>query len=300
MGAFDWQAAAFFQSGMTIRLSVCPVTIDRARIERFFAHHLPAAQKPGVEWLIFCEEADAAAIRAEWSDRYPTLRVFADDGMTGLNEKRNRLLDHVAGESVVFLDDDSFIDDPAPALDRMIAEAKNHPWLLLTTRFHDAGAGELTPPKSFRTGDVGSGIEWNQVYRTSLLREVGGWDPRFGPGKPWPSGEAFVLMFNLHRRGHRQHFLPEVVVSHPAQTVSRDFSNLRKFRRYRYALGMVLLSLRRGMPPQDFATWLIRFTVLPLAGSVSALWKRDFPLAALRLLAPVDVITGMAAFFKTR
>ncbi len=281
-----------------LALTVCAVTIDRPRIEAFLQHHLPIAQDSRLEWLIFCPTDDRSALEGDWSGSYAQLKFFADDGLVGLNERRNHLLHAASGQAVIFLDDDSYIAHPETALDPLLGAAAIHPWVLLS-RSYWGQEDRQVPPKSFRLGEVGSGIEWNQLFRVSELRAVGGWDPLFGPGMAWCSGEAFVLMFTLARAGYRQHEVPEGAISHPAQSVRRDLSNLGKFRSYRKAMGTMLLYLCPRMSRWEFATWLLRMTLGPLPGAVLALLKGNLPLAALRVCTPFDILEGMRAFRRS-
>jgi hypothetical protein len=277
-------------------LSLCIVTIDLARMRRFFAHYAVAAQDAETEWLIFCNEADRDTIEREAP--FAGSRILADDSIGGVNEKRNYLLSEASGESVMFVDDDGFIEDVPNSLKSIRENAAEHPWLLLQMRWRSGETDSVVSPCAFQIGNVGSGNETNQVYRTAMLRAAGGWNNAFGPGKRWPSGEAFVLMFALYKRGLRQTVFDKVTVAHAAQKVQRDLSDLAKYRRYRAALGTVLLYLRNKMPLSEFVLWLIRFSAVPFLGSLFALGRGDFPLALLRFFAPLDLFRGMITFFR--
>lgn len=84
--------------------------------------------------------------------------------------------------------------------------------------------GEWTP------WDVGSG--GNMLVRRATLAEVGGSDPRLGPGTPARAAEDIDLLYRLARAGTIV-YAPKAVVFHAAQS-----RRARVRRRYAYGRGM--------------------------------------------------------------
>jgi hypothetical protein len=277
------------------RLSICVVTMRRELIDRFLVHHRELLQFASLEWLIFVEEGDRAALAARW----PHVEFRANAHLQGVSEKRNVLLAEASSARVLFLDDDSLIECTATFSSWVVRNSELPRWTLFATRFHGRDFEELVPPRALGSVVLGSGVEWNQLFDTEALRQLGGWDPRFGPGHRWGAGEATILMLRLPRVGLRQTLVPEIVITHPSPLGGGvQFRDLPKYRRYRRAQGAVLLALRPEWSGLEFAARLGRFALWPIAGVPVALLQRKYALAALRICTPFDVIAGMVEFVR--
>ncbi len=70
------------------------------------------------------------------------------------------------------------------------------------------------------------------AYRATLVA-IGGFDPRLGPGTPFPGGEDHDLEFRLREHGYVVRYVPNAVVYHRAWRSGMDFLPLR----WRYGRG---------------------------------------------------------------
>ncbi|GEM_PF-4590036 len=274
-------------------LSICVVTMDLQKIRDFLAHHAPLMHDGLIEWLIFVEDGDFATIKAEVQALASHAQVLRDHCLRGVSEKRNVLLANASSERVMFLDDDSFIDDIGIFRHWLDTVGMIPEWTLFATRYHRNSHGEVLAPTGFKTGTLGTGTEWNQIFDTAILRKLGGWDERFGPGQKWHAGEACILMFRLHKLGLQQSRVANIVISHPMHLQGAEFCRVLKYRKYREAQGAVLHCLRDQMTLGEFCRWLVRFTLVPLSGSPFSLCKGEIAVAVLRFCTPFDVFLGI-------
>ena len=75
----------------------------------------------------------------------------------------------------------------------------------------------------YAAGTLGGGV--NMAFRTDVLRQVGGFDIRIGPGTPTQSGEDLWMFMQLAQRGYALGFEPASLVHH---THRRDEEGLRR------------------------------------------------------------------------
>jgi len=122
---------------------------------------------------------------------------------------------------------------------------------------YSGGRGE---PRRIRWSQI---IGCNMVYRAAVLREIGGFDPRF-----WP-GEEMIAAYRTQQK-YRIVFHPEAVVYH------RPRGTVRGFWRQMWGYGATRIRLIRGGAPVEWSTlfpmgWVASLAVLIPAALVSRL-----------------------------
>lgn len=80
----------------------------------------------------------------------------------------------------------------------------------------------------------------NSAWRLSVLREVGGFDPRLTWG-----GEDYDVNLRVHQAGHRGAYVPEAWVHHD-QGGRNDLRRLLR-RKYRYNVGATMAYMKNGV-----------------------------------------------------
>ncbi len=88
------------------------------------------------------------------------------------------------------------------------------------------------PLYPYTAGMFGSGA--NMAFKTSVLREIGGFDPALGPGSAAMGGEELAVFFELVSRNYRLVYQPSAILHHWHH---RDYSKLRKIV-YSYGVGL--------------------------------------------------------------
>jgi GT2 family glycosyltransferase len=79
------------------------------------------------------------------------------------------------------------------------------------------------------SGRVGKDVlkPFNVALHRQALNEVGGFDPRLGPGTPFPGAEDSDLGFRLLEAGYRILYVPGATVNHRAWRLAEDYLPLR-------------------------------------------------------------------------
>ncbi len=85
-----------------------------------------------------------------------------------------------------------------------------------------------TEPETYR-GRVGIDVlkPLNMAIPAELLRRVGGFDERLGPGTPFPGAEDADLGFRILEAGFTIHFVPEALLYHRAWRTEEEYLPLR-------------------------------------------------------------------------
>jgi hypothetical protein len=289
------------QQHMSPSLSACVVTERRDRLDAFFHAHLKAFSCNNIELLVFCPQEMASHVSGRLKG-YPRSVVLTGQVKSGPSRKRNQLLECATGDIVVFLDDDSTFDAPHVALPLLLSRFDTScDWLLWTTRYrHADGRTTEVLPSLISCACAGSGIEWNQAFRRSKLVEAGGWHPDFCTGERWRSGGALKLMIKLRAMGCPQLMEPRVVIEHPAQLDDGDPASRQKIRRYRYAIGAVVVSEAKNLGLAGVLGWIIRLGCLaPLRG----LWDLGhgrWTSGLVRLSSPFDALRGAIDWVRSQ
>lgn len=278
-----------------ILLSICMVTCEYHKASAYIAHHAKAFGSVSVENVIFCSPQMVSPLEREVASQGWRCRFLSDAFPSGPGRKRNELLRTAEGDFCMFLDDDSLLCDPIHDVEQIVAALREdaRKWFLLTAVYTDKNGTEREAcPKAFSLFGPGSGIEWNQIFARELLLQEGGWNEKFCVGERWRSGEAMILMGRLWKRGFRTTMLPQLRVRHPAQIDELDANSVGKIRRYRYAIGAVVVEEWRTLGALGVAVWCVRCCLLaPLAGCLDLLRGKRVS-AAVRLYSPIDYING--------
>jgi O-antigen biosynthesis protein len=164
---------------------------------------------------------------------------YAEEPRPGSSHARNTGLRRAAGEIVAFVDDDVVVDpgwmraavagfDRAPdigCVTGMILPLRlDTPAQVLLEQFATFGKGfhsvrfSLLETRStdvlfpYTAGRIGSGA--NTIVRAGLVRDLGGFDPRLGPGTPTKGGEELDLYIRLLRSGAAIAYEPTALVWH--------------------------------------------------------------------------------------
>lgn len=272
------------------------VTCDHERASQYISHHGRAFVNASVENLIFCPPEMVSVLESQVALQSWRCRCVADGVTSGPGRKRNKLLRMARGPFCIFLDDDSLLCNPDYAIQEIlnVLKTSDKGWFILSAIYTAGDGTEVEdPPRRFSLLGPGSGIEWNQIFLRKLLLDEGGWNERFCVGERWRSGEALILMGRLWRKHVTPAMLPHIKVSHPAQIDEADGRSIEKIRRYRYAIGAVVIEESRTLGACGIAVWCIRCCLLaPLAGLLDLL-KGKRVSAAVRLSSPVDFINGV-------
>jgi glycosyltransferase involved in cell wall biosynthesis len=169
--------------------------------------------------------------------RFPNLQlsVVRSDVNGGPGAARNRALGHVRTPWVAFLDSDELPRDGWLARVEEIAGERDAPDAV--KGMLDVGDDRPTPFSHYAettvvAGDVALAVAGNVVFRSDVLREVGGFDERFyDPAQKLHFREDSELFFRLEARGKRIVFDPLLRAHHPP--LARSFwSPILEARRY--------------------------------------------------------------------
>ena len=286
------------------KLTVAVVSCDAGLLMNFLQHHYGILLNPELEVLVFCEESMTAVIERflEHEARIDLVRLVHDGIKSGPNRKRNRLLAEAKGEYVIFMDDDSLFQEPEGDTRRLMSHLGNGTadWILCTACYTMNGTSIVRKPEPIAIGSPGSGIEWNQVMRTSMVRAVGGWAPDFCTGERWRSGGMLDLAFRLRAQGYRQGLLPSVTISHPKQLGGDRQKAISKGLNYRYAIGAILAANLHHLRMTEAMAWVVRLMVFaPLAGCIG-LMRGSAVEGVVKLRTPLVAYRGWCDYRRAR
>jgi glycosyltransferase involved in cell wall biosynthesis len=188
----------------------------------------------------------------------------------GASIARNVGLRAVRGRIVAFPDDDCWYPDDL--LERVTGAFEAHPeWAGLVGRAADESGDAPISRWSRSAGTIDRfNVWWRGITPTTFLRHevvrsVGGFDERLGPGSPagFSGADDTEYLIRVVRDGSRVHYDPSLVVYHPDPPIDASLA----CRAYSYGRSMGSVLRRYRYPP-----WFVCYVcVRPLAGAAVAL-----------------------------
>ena len=262
--------------------------IARARIPELehLVAHLLALTAHGESEVVVVVESRAVDSPTEAADT-ASGRWIEVPAHKGFGYNRNRVIDAIRGEILVWADDDC---EPQPGWLGGLLGALDDPTV-------DAAAGVLRIPPSGYVGDSISALGFpaggnagyatmfvvhedgttenlpsgNSAIRVSVLREVGGYDESMTHG-----GEDTELSYRLIAANKRIAFVPDAILEHPARTSFVEFARW---------------SFRRGRAKKQFSRKVpIGGYVGQRLGSFGRILKANATDAKIVLVVPLLVI----------
>jgi GT2 family glycosyltransferase len=242
----------FLKEAPFVSIVVC--TRDRAA---HLANCLPpllVLEYPRFEVIIIDNAPQTSATADHIREHYshlPQVRYFRED-RPGLSWARNCGLRHARGEIIAFTDDDVLVDPnwmleivrAFRATDNVACvtgltvpaelETQVQAWFeqfgglnkgrgLTRLLFNLTTYRSTDPFFPYLSSKFGAGA--NSAFKTSVLREIGGFDPAFGPGTPTGSADDTELFFRVIMRGYTLIYEPAALVKHIHR---REYFKLRK------------------------------------------------------------------------
>jgi Glycosyltransferase like family 2 len=148
--------------------------------------------------------------------------------------------------------------------------------------------GRILPWRAGSGGNFAAPVE--------LLRSIGGWDPRLGPGTGGRAAEDIELLYRMLSAGLTMRYEPRAVVRHEWQSRDRRLST-----RWSYGFGMAAMCgilLRRG---DAFALRILAsYTRMHLVSFGRAAVSRRAPLVVEHGRALVSLPGGLAYGLRAR
>jgi hypothetical protein len=230
-------------------ISVVIATRDRADSLARCLRSLRALVHPNFEVIVVDNAPATAATHDLVLQHHPEVRYVRED-RPGVAAARNRALSEVTSSVVAFTDDDVTVDPlwllelaagfagdarvacvtglvVAAELDTPAQMWADHHWTFCKgfreEVFHEPLRRLSTRPYPYTAGTFGSGN--NMAFRTSVLRQIGGFDPLIGTGTPARGGEDLAMFFSVIAGGHALRYRPAAVARH---WHARDVEALRR------------------------------------------------------------------------
>jgi GT2 family glycosyltransferase len=190
---------------------------------------------------------------------------YLRENIAGLSSAHNRGLMKVDGSIVAFTDDDVVVDeywlteivrgfkvvDNVACVTGMIFPAElETPAQVWIEQFGGFSKGYKrrifdlsnnrpeSPLYPYNAGVFGSGA--NMAFKTSVLREIGGFDPALGIGSRGVGGDDLAAFFEVITRGYSLVYEPAAIVHHWHR---RDYSMLRR-QAYGYGVGLTAFLMK--------------------------------------------------------
>lgn len=247
-------------AGATSALDVSFAIIARRRIPALDAlvDELLRIDGPAAREIIVGVETPGTAEPVETTDERG-VRWIALPPQRGIGYNRQRVLDAVRGGVAVGVDDDcmpdsgwlvalvSALDDPG--VDGAIGSIRIPPAGFVGDSISALGfpaGGSAGYANMFHVGADGSTdniAAGNCALRTSVLRDLGGWDESMSYG-----GEDTELAHRFKLADKRVVFVPDAVITHPART------SLREFVHWLYVRGRAKRQFSRKVPISGYVT----------------------------------------------
>jgi GT2 family glycosyltransferase len=249
--------------GLSVIVATCAHDARTVRC----VHALLACGYPELEVVVVENRPASSTVRATLAQEFPAddrVRVI-DVPRPGLSNARNAGIDAACGEIVAFVDDDVVVDDRwadtvAQAFDDPsvgcvtglivpLSLGNSEQALFdefagfgkgLVTRVFELGAGRLEGPLfPYAAGTFGSGA--NTAIRTSIARELGGFESTLGAGTLARGGEDLDMYVRLLLCGQRLVYEPSAIVFHEHPC---DREGVRQ-RAFGYGVGLTAMLSRQ-------------------------------------------------------
>ena len=179
---------------------------------------------------------ETAAVVREFISSAPATVSFLSEPRPGKSNALNKALAIAQGEIAVFTDDDCYVE--RDFLERVWSAFRNPKVGYITgcILLHDPGdyrvaVKESNEPLTFSGRSflhTGSVIGANMAFRRSVLAQIGGFDPLFGPGSPFYAGEDVDVASRASAIGWMGQYRPEIIVRHHHGRKASDFAHLAK------------------------------------------------------------------------
>jgi glycosyltransferase involved in cell wall biosynthesis len=184
-------------------------------------HSIPPQNLDEIEVVVVDQNAEDLRPELDsFNKARPLLHLCVD--FRNASAARNFGAEHARGQWVMFPDDDATY--LTGTLDHVLGMIKADEFDLISGRIVDeANVPHLLDwalePTAITPGTLEHTlVESSFAIRRDLFLRVGGFDPLFGPGAPFPSAEGADLMYRLWRQGPlRSQFTPAIALYHPAK-----------------------------------------------------------------------------------
>jgi GT2 family glycosyltransferase len=213
---------------------------NAAVLQRCVRSILDCDDVPG-EVIVVENRPGASATRRMLTEEFPGERRvrYVEEPRRGASRARNAGLAHARGDVVAFVDDDVVVDrgwirrsvdaltrsDDAACCTGLILplELESESQLLLDQfaafgkgfqrkAYSLPGARADDPLLPYTVGSIGSGA--SMVFRTEVVRRLGGFDTTLGPGTPTTGAEDLELLLRVLRAGQTVVYEPSAIVWH--------------------------------------------------------------------------------------
>jgi len=208
---------------MLISLIIC--TRNRSSSLRRCLEYIKCLESPGDWELVVVNNGssdDTAELLKSFREEVPFRVVMVEEPKSGLGRARNAGIAATTGEILAFTDDDCYV---SPDFLKQIVEVfKNDKVGYMGGRvlLYDAGDSpetirteteiRLIEPHSFiRAGELHGA---NMAVRKSLVAKIGAFDPQFGAGAQFPSGEDVDFQARASASGATGIYHPGPLVWH--------------------------------------------------------------------------------------
>lgn len=233
--------------------------------------------------------------------------IYIREPKPGLDFARNRALDEATGELLAFLDDDVAIDccwleglreawaanpDSGGFLGPILPLELETEAQIIFEKMGGFGksfarvrfGSELPESPTYPCGAGIFGAGANMVLRTSVLRELGGFDDALDTGAPLPGGGDLDIYYRIIRAGHPLVREPKMVVYHQHR---REYKSLRH-QMWTWGLGTMAYVTKswRSDPEQrpKIRRWLLWWLSYQLSKVLVPTLRRN------RVRWPVDLV----------
>ena len=251
--------AAFLQNAPVV--SVVVATHDRTESLKYTLESLLEQDYPNYEIILVDNAPSSTATYNYWQETHAekTQVRYVREDYPGLAVAHNRGLLEVGAPFVAFIDDDVLVDkqwlteimqgfasgsnvacvtgmilpveietQPQVWIEDYWGLGKGFGWRIYDMNEHRP-EGALYP---YTAGMFGSGA--NMAFKTSILRELGGFDPALGAGSVALGGDDLAAFFNVITSGYQLVYQPGAIVYHRHR---RGYDGLRG-QAYGYGVGL--------------------------------------------------------------